>query len=542
MAILITLPIVFITACAHEDYGAAYKTESAIENNGDPATVTNTAGSPAEMNVGDIYAVTFDKENKGIIDFTDTDYSSKFILAVAALDTAQVSRSVLLADEDSPLEADVSAALPEDDTWKGYEANDAFDQQLRGAEKELSINKEFVRAKAPVNSESTGLSKAAIAKQGPSVGDIEPFYVLSGLSSLSSYEQVRAEIKCIGDNVIFYVDSKPNELTDQDITTLCEEFDDVAAREFEILGEPSDINGDGRFAVLMTPQVNMLGAMGGGVITGFFYAYDLYDNAYSNKREVIYTMVPDSAGTYGVVIPKTFAMTNLLPAVLPHELQHAINYNQKVFVNGGEPETDWLNEGMSHLAEDILGYGQENPSRIDVYMNNTSIYGPVIEGAPGLAERGASYLFLRYLYEQTADGNKFLWDLAHSELIGEQNLEQTFGGTTEDFDQMSEFILRWTTTLAMSSFNLTSDPRFSYKPRVLNKDTNHWEGACLNCNAEDGRGTILTGVPLSTYYGVTQIGLEPTAAKFYQLNSFSSKMTLKTATSGMYGATLIRFE
>lgn len=539
--ILIILALLILQSCGSGDPGG-YKADNTLDSTGDPASVTNTASNPAEMSVGDVYSVVFSSQDKGVIDFSGTDPSAQFILAVAALDTNAASRVVQLSDESAPL-ADVAA--PDAAPWKEYSAKDALDQQLRGAEMMLSVD---ANAERVHSNTSFSIGKAATAAPTvATVGSVESFKVLGGLSSLASYKSVRATAKCVGENVIFYVDTQVeannrDDLTDADVQRLCASFDATAAREFEIFGEPSDVNGDGHITVLMTPQVNRLGAMGGGIITGFFFANDLYVSSNSNQREIIYVLVPDSEGIYGATIPKDFAMGNLLPAVLPHELQHAINYNQHVFVNEGSPEENWLNEALSHFSEDIMGVGQENPSRVEVYLDDPSSSGPFTSGSPGLAERGASYLFLRYLYEQAADPRQFLWDLLHSDTTGVENLEAAFAGTSEDFDQLSEFLLRWYATLVMSSYNLSSDPRFSYKARSWNADSSHWEGICLKCDAEDGRETVLGGIGLSPYYGVSQLYLEPTAAKFHQINSFPQELTISSGSAGSYGAVLVRFK
>lgn len=527
-----------------------YKANNAVDSGNDPVSVTNTAPNPAAMGVGDVYTVTFSDKSPGTIDFSGVDSSAQFILAVGSIDTVMSSKMVQMSDESVELgDMDLSATPLESDGWSDMDAKAALDQRLRGIEMELSLDPNA--EKASTGTGAAGAMKAMVSGKAesplPKIGDVEQFKVLAGLSSLTSFKSIQGRVECVGDNVIFYVDTQvysvnPSDLTNSDVLSLCTEFDRIAAKEYEIFGEPSDINGDGRVAVLMTPQVNRLGAMGGGIITGFFFANDLYAGSNSNYREIIYVMVPDSGGSYGVEIPKSFAMDNLLPAVLPHELQHAINFNQKVFVAGGSSEESWLNEGLSHLAEDLVGYGQENPSRIEVFMANPSYYGPISPGSPGLAERGAAYLFLRFLYEQAADGRAFIWNLLHSNMTGPENLQAAFAGTSSDLDQVSEFLLRWNIAMVMSSFNLSSDPRFSYAGRVFNAETGHYHGVCLNCNTEDGRGTVLNGITLSTYYGVSQIELEPTATQYYKIPSFPQQIRLAANTQGNYGATLIRFK
>lgn len=544
LVVAIAAGFIFTYGCGGEGGPSEdeYKANSTtIDGSEFPATITNTAGSPAAMNIGDVYTVTFDETNNGIIDFSGTDSSAQFILVVSAIDTVQSSRTVQLSDENTEFDISEDVESNQGEKWKDMTVRDALDQQLRGVEMELSANQ---------NHERYFAAKAMLGKSVQKeyrAGQMESFNVLASLSSFSSYKTVQGEVKCVSDNVVFYVDTQvkrynPSDLTDADVEQLCTSFDKVAGKEFEIFGEPSDINEDGRIAVLMTPQVNRLGAMGGGIITGFFFANDLYSGSNSNNREIIYVLVPDSEGTYGVSISKSFAMDNLLPAVLPHELQHAINYNQKVFVADGSSEENWLNEGLSHFAEDLVGFGQENPSRVEVFLNNPSYYGPITSGSPDLAERGAIYLFLRYLYEQASDGKVFIWNLLHSNLTGTANLEAAFAGISEDFNQVSEFLLRFNATLVMSSFNLSKDLKYSYAERVKNSETNHWEGVCLNCDTEDGRGTILSGISLATYYGVSQINIGAVSSQFYKITSFPQEIKLSANAAGSYGASLIRFK
>ncbi len=529
-----------LTGCGNESDWDSYKAESALGGSNNPTTVTNTVSSPAEMQIGDVYTVVFDGESKAEISFDGVDSASQFVLAVTALDTAASTRTVQMTDENASSDAMANVATTAD--WKGWSAHEALDQQLRAAELTLAVDPELSVARPTTYAAGAMKAMFSASSSVPQVGDIEYFSVLGGLSSLSTYKSVSAEVKCVGNNIIFYVDSETDTLSNSDIQSLCDEFDTTVDEEYSIFGEPSDVNSDGHIAVLMTPQVNRLGAMGGGIITGFFFANDLYSSANSNQREIIYTMVPDPSGKFGTKIPKDFAMDNLLPAVLPHELQHAINYNLKVFENEIASEENWLNEALSHFSEDRLGYGMENPSRVEVFLSNPSYYGVASAGSPSLAERGAAYLFLRYLYEQADDGDQFIWDLMHSEYAGVENVEMAFNGKDESFDQFSEFMIRWTTAMIMTSFNISTDERFAYAERVQDEQTGNWKGVCLTCDPDDGRGTLLNGVALSTYFGVSQIQVDQTASKFYKIASFPSNIKLDAKQSGTYGATLVRYE
>ncbi len=432
------------------------------------------------------------------------------------------------------MEGEASAQIVSDD----YSADEILSAWLRAAEMDLAVAEGAPAGKAVG---MKGMTKAI------GVGDIENFRVLSSLTTTTTYTTVEGEVRCVGSNVIFYVDPRVSDdlLSDADISGLCNEFDGVAAAEQDMIGDASDLNSDGRIAILMTPQINRLGSMGGGIITGYFWAGDLYEqsssNPVSNEREIIYTMVPDPSAAYGVAVTKDFTLNNLLPAVLPHELQHAISYNQHVFVKGMPPEQNWLNEGISHLMEDIMGYGQENPSRYALYLANTTYGGVVTMRQPNLYERGASYLFLRYLYEQASSGNGFLKKLVSTNLIGVDNLESAFAGVS-GFSRFHEFLARWTAALALTDEGITQDSRYIYGDRVMNSQTGHWEGVCIKCDADDGRGTMLSGVAKSDYSGGASVSIAGSAAKFYSVESVPAQMTIAgTGAAGNFGV-LIRVD
>jgi hypothetical protein len=249
-------------------------------------------------------------------------------------------------------------------------------------------------------------------------------------------------------------------------------------------------------------------------------------------------MVPDPSGTWGTSVSKSFAISNLLPAVFPHELQHAISYNEHVFVSGGQAEENWLNEGISHFMEDYYGYGVENPSRYAMFLSSPSTYGVVTSGSPNLMERGAAYLFLRYLYEQADDGEAFLKNL-YSSKKGVENLEDAFDGPA-DMDDFSEFMARWTVALAMTDRGVSSDPRYVYRTRTIDQNTGNFVGACIECEANDNRGTELDGVNMNSYFGYHSAKIDASAMTFYAMSTFPDEMVLTGTTDGGNYGILIR--
>ncbi len=517
-------------------------------DNSGGTTISDLSQSPAELGVGDL--MIFDMSAAGVdVSFAGVTPGSKFILAAASGNSSGIGSSIQLASAsiaaeiaDLPFKGmatdEVESAVLDEDAL--YGPNEMMSAWLRAAEAGLN------ETETPAIPAASGKFMAAASK-AMGLGESETFRVLASLTNVRNTVDVTGTVKCVGSSVVFYLDNSvgADKITDADIEELCRTFDAEAGDEMAMLGAASDVDGDGKIHVLMTQQINRLGALGGGVITGYFYAGDLFErsdeNPASNHREIIYTLVPDEAGDYGIQIQKAFALNNLLPAVLPHELQHAISYNQHVLVSGGQPEDNWLNEGISHLMEDVMGHNLENPSRYALYLASPSTYGIVTQSSPNLMERGGSYLFLRFLYEQAADGSAFLRSLVQSEKRGVENLEAAFAGP-QDMNQFSEFMRRWIAALAMTDRGISSDPRFTYQQRVKNASTGSWGGVCLSCEAEDGRGTILTGVNLNTYHGYHTVSLDGATAKFYSLSTLPNTMNLKGASDGTSFGVLVRTE
>jgi len=513
-------------------------------------TITNEVTSPKDMKVGDVMMLEFAYGEPAEINFEGTEPDSAYYLAIAELDTWGGLRSVAFGDEDLPVPAmdSVDGAV----SGKAYDSeavaldlDERFQEILRENERRIASDSRFARQDV-----DGGLGfKAAAVTPSISVGDTREFRVLNSLTNMGSYTTVTARARCVEKDVVIYVDTEvegdKDLLTDEDIARLCNEFESAVSSIQGWFGEASDVDGDGKVSALLTPQVNRLGAMGGGIITGFFLASDLYprssSNQVSNEMEIVYALVPNPDGKYGsVTIPKDFAIENFLTAVLPHEFQHVVSYNQHVLKGGGNPEENWLNEGLSHLTEDLVGYGQENYSRANIFLRDPLSYPLVGSSSANLGRRGAAYLFLRFLYEQAEDKDAFLWGLYHSGKTGVENIEAAFAGSVENFDQFGEFLMRWAAALVISGRGISVDPRYTYRPRTWNDETKRWQGICLICDAEDGRGTLMTGPAIYEYSG-SPVSLYPSGIGFYNISSPSTSISLNPSSSGSFGAVLVRY-
>lgn len=518
-----------ISACGSADSTLVRSSVSPADvGAGEAAVVTETQESVGTMAVGDILQREFDGRELLRIDLSDGAPDAEYMLAVLNLNERGASSTVYLNSLSAPHgESHVGAKSVVHDNLQ-----ERFDAQLRAHEHESA-------QRAPV-----ALSKsAAVAAPIPEVGHVDNFSVISSVHSLSSTTTVEAELYCVGDHILYYVDTEverttPQDFTREDVREICTAFDAQAGDMTEVLGATSDVDGNKRVIVLSTPQVNRLGSLGGGVITGFFFSSDLHGG---NYQEILYTLVPDSAAQYGLAVPRAIALENLIPAVLPHELQHAINYNQHVLAGDGSPEESWLNEAISHLAEDHWGVGFENPSRYALYLNQPQYHSLITSGSPGLLSRGGMYLLARYLYEQVGGRDAFMQSLVRGEDTGVANLEAAVASNDPTFDEFSEFMMRWSAALALNDLGITQDSRYQYAPRTWG-DESGYAGVCTYCFVDDQRGTVVSGVTTTPYSSARSVSSNPSTVAYYTVSASQQEIELWGVGDGKYGAVLMRVD
>ncbi len=503
------------------------------------ADIPIVVDSASAMNVGDLMFVQMDQSYL-VLDFAGVDEDAEFALIAG---TGEYGSSVsLLVSDDLLLDVDKSAFPSPEPTGNSRAAGDAYGPEeilsawLRASERDIAETQP---------GPSFSVEKSLGAAKAVGLGDIETFRVLASLYSTSDYVSVSARAMCVTDRIAVFVDRRvaSDDLSGADISEICDRFDEMAEWEFDVLGGASDVNGDGTVSVLITPQVNSLGSAVGGIVGGYFFGADLYgrsdSNPTSDEREIIYALAPDPDGTHGASISIEYYLDELIPAVLPHELQHAINFNQHVFVNSGQPEEPWLNEGLSHLVEDLVGYGNSNPSRYALFLASPSTTPLVSDSSPGLAQRGADYLFMRYLYERADDGDAFLGRLVGSSLTGTANIENAFAGSDDSFDEFPEMIARWTAAVALSSMGLGNGSEYAYDERVTDGTTGNWRGAVFNGSAEDGRGTSLSGVHMNRYSGYDNVTLSPSSARYLSIEDVPNEIGVQAGGDANF-AVLIR--
>ncbi len=291
------------------------------------------------------------------------------------------------------------------------------------------------------------------AQEAPA-GIIKPgvervFRVCSNVRCEGEFATVRAEAKYVGRHAVIYQDlnAPSGGLGAGDFDDLGQVFDlelyDVGTRAF---GAESDIDGDDRVAILLTPVVNSLteaASCEDSFIAGFFLALDINPGSVgdprSNQAEVFYSIVPDLDGEFTC----TFTVDQVrrqVPVTFIHEFQHMISFHQHVMLRGGVPEELWLNEGLSHLSEELaaerfLAQGDTTRFRRFAIGNLINAYDYLFEpgdvfvlpagGGGTRQERGAAWLFLRWVVDQF--GEDVVRRMSETAATGSGNVESVAG-------------------------------------------------------------------------------------------------------------------
>jgi len=224
-------------------------------------------------------------------------------------------------------------------------------------------------------------------------------------------------------------------------------------------GTPTDIDANGRVAILFTPGVNVIPAPPGGVVLGLFANRDLYPLTTcvsSNEGEMFYVPVPDPNKTINGSYADKAWLASSIVSVLAHEFQHLINAGRRLYVNNAPPEEIWLNEGLSHIAEELLYYRMsgnlprsninlsllqssqpqvdafnnyefQNMNRLSIYMDLPENYSPIGQ-ADQLEMRGAIWQLLRYAADRKGGSESSTWSaLVNSTTAGQANFNSVFG-------------------------------------------------------------------------------------------------------------------
>lgn len=209
------------------------------------------------------------------------------------------------------------------------------------------------------------------------VGQMDTFRVLSNVEPVE-FREISARLEHVSDNAYWYVQQGARfdaEALRDAANTFEERILPVMQASYGPLWGPDDPTG---------LRLTILHANSRG-LAGYYSAADEYPvqvHENSNQRKMIY-LNPSNL---------RIGSDNYL-ATLAHELQHAINRN----LNGGQ--TTWLNEGLSKVAENRLGWRPRSGIAYAHSVPTSLVHWPlsILESSPYY---GSAFLFVQFLSEQ----------------------------------------------------------------------------------------------------------------------------------------------
>jgi hypothetical protein len=363
-------------------------------------------------------------------------------------------------------------------------------------------------ARAVVGSGSPQARLAGVPSNGDEVEFIMPVGEDLSLDCTNTEKVLQAEIVSVGAHFVIARDMQGTDaFSESDYAEIQAVLDDfIYEVDTEYFGETADIDENERVIVLITEEVNKLTDLTEQLIfLGFFLPSDLanpVDCPASNAGEIVYLRAPDPDGEFGEETSVERAV-EILKSTTSHEFQHLINSEQRFILGNSQfaaSDDVWLNEGLSHMAEELVGlavmglavranlgitaaisdvdafntYLLENffnlgatatsdegcdgwmiDPEASITINSSAIGNP--PGCGSLTMRGWSYLFLRWLGDHFGPaGNgvipgsneqEFFRELTRggpTHLTGRANIEQAvaaFGGSASWEELLADYLL-----------------------------------------------------------------------------------------------------
>ena len=345
---------------------------------------------------------------------------AEYLLAALATSTqiahggTRTSYRLAAGDEATPTPA---APARDASPATGLHRSSSFDAMLRARGRALASRPELFRR--PSNG-----PRAAAAP--PILGEQRSFNVCGGVTC-NSFVDVTATAVHVGAHGAIFLDdaAPPNGYTQGDIDQLGSLFDNyMYALDTTSFGREPDLDNNGVVIILLSPAVNRLSGhcnQTQTVILGFFLPNDLaLFSPGSNGGEIFYSLVPDPTNA-SCTITRSFALGFIGPTFL-HEFQHMISFGRHVLLAGGASEDNWVDEGLSRLAEELGGraipdnycqpftclseYASGDLYNAFTYLDPDTmavsflVEPDNIDGS--LADNGANWLFLRWLADHFA--------------------------------------------------------------------------------------------------------------------------------------------
>lgn len=318
----------------------------------------------------------------------------------------------------------------------------------------------------------------------PSIGDVLTYNVAFTCNA-SNRDERQGRVVAVTQRTVVVVDeNNPGSgLSDSEYAGFAAVFDTLAYPVVaENFGEPTDLDQNGRIVAFFTRAVNeMSDSNGRSFIAGVFWPGDLFPRTNqpgfegcpnSNYAEIFYLAVPDPDGDAGRAVSRD-QIRRLTVATMGHELQHLVNAARRLYINQSAEafEELWLNEGLSHITEELLFYraGSSSPGtnldadalrasqrrtqaffefhvqnvvRLADFLEEPADTSASLLNGNALASRGANWHFLRYAADRLGSQRDFWWSLVNTNGAGMDNLRESLGG-----EEPTAWIRDWTATV-----------------------------------------------------------------------------------------------
>jgi len=263
----------------------------------------------------------------------------------------------------------------------------------------------------------------------------------------SSFEKINAQLRAIGTHALVWVSDEEIDGYNYNLLITNDQANQVAA-EFDAtiypmvtthFYTPSDVNGDGKIAILLFDIQDNFDSTG-SYVGGYFYSGDLYTHGSSNHMEIFYIDTYPTMHRYRsnpIYVTRSYS-------TIAHEFQHMVNFNRNVLIEKGYPMELWINEALSLAAEHLI-YGVLTP-RIQFYNSSGHIrdghsllYWDSWNPLPNYA---LSYLFMQYFRIQMGQGNGIYRQLIENSRNDAQALQNLlnvhYGGMA-----LADFLVQW---------------------------------------------------------------------------------------------------
>jgi hypothetical protein len=409
----------------------------------------------------------------------------------------------------------------------------------------------------------------------PAIGDLMDINTNSACSGSPSLRT--GKVRSVSQHLIIVADTMnpAGGFTTAQYDSIALEFDTIAwPVDTANFGAPTDLDNNGHVVAFFTRAVNELTPpASSSYVLGFFASKDVFGsdpvNGCSNSNgqadvgsELFYMLVPDPTGAVNGNIRQVSLVRGNTTGTLGHEFQHMINGMRRGYVTGANYfEQGFLNEGLSHIAEELMfyrasgmtprqnvhrgtdavggvqlnakrvaaynAYAGQNINRFASWLQRPDTTGAFKNNPNSLAVRGAIWAFLRYSADRVNGVDQTFWyNLVNSNLEGKANLQNAIG-TSPDL-----WLRDFTAALYAddNSFSVASQyqtPSWNYRdlyallysgnyqllPRPLSNNI------ALTLSYSQGGGTAYTrfGVPATGFARVTALSGGVAPASPYQL-------------------------